>query len=286
MGHLVFLILQVFFIVLYALFKAFDWAGVTLIYLFSWLLSVPYYFSLTIDAFKQKKHIETITYFAFILLILCIPNKIWFSYHNAILHLVIIIGFLTILNKYKSYCFNKYFKVMSYLIISVNVMLFFLSDNLVIEKLAAKNLYKSYSNGQISWNNFNKRDSIDGDFDAEIGTFISYKVNHVYNYTSARAIAEIDLSESQYVTQSDNLLEHEYYHFKITELVTRRLNKALDNYHFGQPVKTQEIIDRYLDTLDNMQNAYDKETNHNLIFSKQKEWEIKIDQELEKNNHL
>lgn len=282
MGHLVFLALQIVLIFLYALLKAFDLPGVNLLYVFSWLFSIPYYLILTVDTLKQKKHIESVTYFSFILLVLCIPNKMWFSYHNSILHTAIVICYLIIFNKYKSYPFNKFFKVMSCLIIAVNVTLIFVSDNFVIEKLAAKNLYKSYSNGQISWDNFSKRDSIDGDFDAEIETFISYKVNRVYNYTPARAVAAMDLKESGYITQSENLLEHEYYHFKITEIVTRKLNKELDNYHFGHPDKTQEIINRYLDTLEYLQDSYDNETNHNLIFSKQKEWEIKIDQELKK----
>jgi len=150
----------------------------------------------------------------------------------------------------------------------------------VTEKLASNRLYKSFSSGQISWSNFNKRDSIDSEYDAGIKTFIGYRINEVYNFTSATAIARMDLEKSFYTSQSNKLLEHENYHFKITELVTRRLNKVLDKHHFAQPTKTEEIINRYIDTLYFMQKAYDRETNHNLNRDKQEEWKFKIDNEL------
>jgi hypothetical protein len=143
-------------------------------------------------------------------------------------------------------------------------------------------LFKSYSSGQINWNHFNKVDSIEGDFAAHIEAYISYRVNKVYNYTSATAAAKMEIDSSQYVSQSDNLLEHEYYHFKITEIVTRRLNKALGNYHFSNQFKTKELIHQYLDTNYLMQKDYDTETNHNLNADKQKEWKARIDKELEK----
>lgn len=282
MAHFIVLIIQLFFLTLYILCKIFDWPGVVTFSIFSWILPIGFYFIQSIITFFKKQYWLTLTYFLFVFLILCIPTKIYFIYHNVILQFFIISSFLFLLYKRSSLELDKYFKAFIILVVSINVFFLFLSDNFVYDKLGANYLFKSYSNQPLNWENFNKVDSIEGGFEASIDTYIAYRINKAFNYTSATAIAKVEIENTYYVEQSDELLEHELYHFKITEIVTRKLNNALSNYHFGRHEETKKIIYQYLDTLYNMQKAYDTETNHNLNTSKQLEWKTWVDKELNK----
>jgi len=282
MGHRIFLNIQIVFIGLYILLKTFGWPGIAATSIFSWTFPAFFYLVLTILSLFKRQYWLTLIYFLFALLILSIPNKIWFVYHNIIIHFILVSSFLFLIYKRTELELNKYFKRFVTLILVINVFLLFASDNFVNEKLGANYLFKPYSNDALNWNHFNKIDSIKGGFHAEIETFISYRVNKVFNYTPATAVAKTELSENYFVSQSDNLLEHEFYHFKITEVVTRKLNKELNNYHFSSPEKTKKIIWQYLDSLHNMQHLYDSVTNHNLNTPKQRQWKIWVDNELNK----
>ena len=282
MGYRIFLIIQIFFLTLYIIGKVFDLDGVfvVLTYLASWIFAFFFYFRKSfITLFKRQYWLSSI-YLLFTLLIAYIPIKIWFVFHNVIVHFVLILGFLLLLYRRRELKLNKYFKIHISLSIFINIILFFTNDNFIDEKITPNYLLKPYSSEHLNWSHFNKVDSLKGGYDAHIETYISYKINRVFNYTSATAVAITKLDESHFVSQSDNLLKHELYHFKITEIVTRKLNKILDNHHFSSPSNTKKIILQYLDTLRNMQNTYDAETKHNLNPQKQKQWELWVDKEL------
>lgn len=83
-----------------------------------------------------------------------------------------------------------------------------------------------------------------------------------------------------------SVLGHEQGHFNITELYARKFRKAVLKTKFkkdGEKAKNQllkiyDIIDREWDAY---QDLYDKETDLSREESKQKEWLLKIAQELE-----
>lgn len=250
--------------------------------LFGWTYSFGFYIVMTFVSLFKRQFWLTLVYFMFALLIICIPIKISFTYYNIIVHFILIFGFLMLLYRRTELELNKSFKTFVSLILIINVFLFFAGDNFVSEKLRANYLFKSYSSEQLKWDHFNKVDSLKGGYHAHIEAFISYRINKVFNYTPATAVAKTELDNNHFVSQSDNLLEHELYHFKITEVVTRKLNKALDNYHFSSAEKTKKIVWQYLDTLYDMQKAYDTETEHNLNSQKQRQWKAWVDKELNK----
>jgi hypothetical protein len=76
---------------------------------------------------------------------------------------------------------------------------------------------------------------------------------------------------------SDYLLNHEQYHFNITELHARMMNVYLQN----NPSVGESDHYMYLSTLrselEKMHSQYDKETNHSLKVSMQRRWEYKVD---------
>lgn len=76
---------------------------------------------------------------------------------------------------------------------------------------------------------------------------------------------------------SNYSLRHEQYHFNLTEAYARLLNLYIKtnpdkNLGFYQ-IKMASVINE----LDNMQNAYDTESEHSLRFDQQAKWQYKID---------
>ncbi len=80
------------------------------------------------------------------------------------------------------------------------------------------------------------------------------------------------------------LLKHEQLHFDITELYARKLRKELSEYKFTSNVKVEvkNLYDNVNKEKIAIQKQYDLETNHSAIKSVQKEWGLKINNELEK----
>lgn len=76
---------------------------------------------------------------------------------------------------------------------------------------------------------------------------------------------------------SDYALNHEQYHFNITELYARQMNQFIHE----NPNESKQFYEAKLwsihYSLRKMQNQYDDESNHSLITNKQRYWEFKID---------
>ena len=78
-------------------------------------------------------------------------------------------------------------------------------------------------------------------------------------------------------SSSSDLLTHELYHFKITEIFARKtrkeiIEKNIINFEDKERVLIKNLVDE-----DIFQKKYDYETYHSYVFSKQKEFERKID---------
>lgn len=280
MLHLVTLIIQLFFIAFYMLCKIANWPGALAISVFGWFLTTVIYFVLSIKMLLKWEMKKSISYFLFTLLVLSIPNKIFFEYHNIIIHFLILSSFLFVFYKQKI-PYSPYYKTLVYIVLFINVLLFLLGDNYIYKNAGAFYAYKPYSNDGISKCDFKKVDSLNNNFDAEISTIIHYKINKVYNYTPAVIASVMQLDECFYVELSDKLVAHEYYHFKITETISRQLYKTLSKSPFSNKSTTQDIIYKYLDSLRIKQLNYDTETNHSLNQDVQMQWQINIDKEID-----
>ena len=92
--------------------------------------------------------------------------------------------------------------------------------------------------------------------------------------------------DSWYKKESVNttILNHERLHFDITELFARQFRKKLATTKFSKNIDSEiKAIYRNIKiALSKVQNQYDNETNHSRNLEKQKEWEIKINSELQK----
>ncbi|WP_422081158.1 hypothetical protein [Ulvibacterium sp.] len=77
--------------------------------------------------------------------------------------------------------------------------------------------------------------------------------------------------------QSKNLLSHEIYHFKITELFSRKAKKRIADLKSKEKQLVRNILDSVWLEERKFQHQYDFDTFHSYVFSEQKRYERKID---------
>jgi predicted secreted Zn-dependent protease len=95
---------------------------------------------------------------------------------------------------------------------------------------------------------------------------------------------QFDKNRSWVRVRNEHILAHEQGHFDITEVHARKLNKAMKEYRFRPASVSKdvnEIYQRIVNELQEMQNTYDRETDHSRNFPQQREWEQKIKKELD-----
>ncbi|UZR93254.1 hypothetical protein [Chondrinema litorale] len=129
---------------------------------------------------------------------------------------------------------------------------------------------------QLTWEDFQGYPNLFTKYDASIRSDIYLKFDSTTSIYIAFASQNVNKSwKKEY--DSDYLLEHEQYHFNITELHARMMNKYIqDNPKLSEEDYLEKLIDIQND-LDKMQNNYDTEANHSLITDQQYYWEYKVD---------
>ena len=109
------------------------------------------------------------------------------------------------------------------------------------------------------------------------GIILTYKVGSNF-YPKRSWVKEIE--------EVDYLLAHEQLHFDITELHARKLRKVLSNYEPGPKMKKvlNNIYSEIEQQRQQMQNQFDKETNHSINKESEYKWRKFVEKELNKLN--
>lgn len=116
-------------------------------------------------------------------------------------------------------------------------------------------------------------------YDGAIKSYLDFKFKgNSLLYLDATCIAHetwIDPGDKGSYT----LLQHEQYHFNITEMVTRIARKAIvDTMRYGSDLAgVKKIIKRHQKIRNMWQGRYDDETDHSVIRDMQGYWQFKID---------
>jgi len=137
-----------------------------------------------------------------------------------------------------------------------------------------------WSEDNITWDNFTRVKSLDNDYVATIYSEI-YSPKSI-TWLDSKIYAYMEPSFSQKLADSligGQELNHEQYHFNITEYYARLLRREIVKY--GKKELTKTILDslhkKYSKEEDYMQKQYDSITDHNVNTEKQRYWEMKID---------
>ncbi len=137
---------------------------------------------------------------------------------------------------------------------------------------------------RLTWADYKAKPNPGSDAAASTTTYlgISYNINtHDFGYTIELKFSK---TRSWGLHKTPYILSHEQGHFDIAEFFTRKLNKKMSEYKFDRRTYQQDLKKIYQDILDEkeeMQNDYDKETNHSINKEKQAEWLKRIVKMLE-----
>jgi len=133
---------------------------------------------------------------------------------------------------------------------------------------------------KLSWDDFLSSPQKQGEAVASTSTSlgISYQVkNGELTYTIT---CNFSKKKSWGLLKTDYILAHEQAHFDITELHARKLYEALYNYEFNPDTFKKDIASIYEKIVaqkEEMQQAYDRETDHSRRKITQNNWLEKID---------
>lgn len=140
----------------------------------------------------------------------------------------------------------------------------------------------------LTWDDFKGTPPINSHHAASVNSGIAYS----YSAKITGKIVQLDfevhsefypqLSWKRDLKENDSqLLRHEQLHWNISELHARILQKAFLNYKPSLSYKRdlQQIFKRVEAARQIMQGRYDRETNHGLKLTQQREWETYISQE-------
>lgn len=131
----------------------------------------------------------------------------------------------------------------------------------------------------LTWNDFRGYPNYLSQYAAAISSYFDYSSNANLDTITVNSYMNKHHSwVSSYYTDSDYILRHELYHFKITELHARKLRKWICENRDQITGKRLEKQYRTLTyELDLMQDIYDSQTDHGALLEKQKDWEYIVD---------
>jgi hypothetical protein len=130
----------------------------------------------------------------------------------------------------------------------------------------------------LSWNDFAGMPRPFGSFGAAVHSSVYLE----YDSSLARYVAYAGQNNIRswvrpHMIGNDYALDHEQCHFNITELHARKLNKYINLHPEKQKGGYASKLKSIIGDLAKMQDQYDDETDHGIIYDKQRRWEFTID---------
>jgi hypothetical protein len=137
---------------------------------------------------------------------------------------------------------------------------------------------------RLSWSDYQGKPEPDAAAAATTATYLGVEYNFKDGKLGYIITCSFSRSRSWGLHKNDYILAHEQGHFDIAEIFARKLHQRLKAYKLDKKTYQTDLRDIYENTMDEkeeMQNSYDKETNHSINKEKQAEWLKKISAELE-----
>ena len=139
------------------------------------------------------------------------------------------------------------------------------------------------SSKRLTWADYKAAPDPSSDAAASTTTYLMITYNLSNENFSYKIESKFSRTRSWGLHKTPYILSHEQGHFDLAEVFARKLNKKMSEYVFNRKTYQKELKKIYQDILsekEEMQNKYDKETNHSINKEKQAEWLKKIDQML------
>lgn len=140
-------------------------------------------------------------------------------------------------------------------------------------------LIKWSGTNRLTWADYKARPDRNSDAAASTTTYLIVSYNISNSDFSFKIESKFSKSRSWGLHKTVYILSHEQGHFDISEIFARKFYKKLKEYRFNKRTYQQDLKRIYqaiLDEKEEMQNEYDRETNHSINKEKQEEWLKKI----------
>lgn len=149
-----------------------------------------------------------------------------------------------------------------------------------------KDLIPWSANRLLNWEDFLCEPITNTDAVASTSTSLGFS----YKVLNGKFYYDLDCSFSRSrswgLLKTPYILAHEQGHFDITEIFTRKMNRALQEYQFNPKTYKKDIMNIYESIIkekEEFQMAYDEETNHSRKKGRQTEWLDHIQKLLEES---
>jgi Bacterial protein of unknown function (DUF922) len=132
---------------------------------------------------------------------------------------------------------------------------------------------------KLSWADYKANPARGSDVAASTTTYLGIEYTISDKSFGFKIQCRFSKNRSWGLHKTDYILEHEQGHFDIAEIFARKLNKAMNEYSFNKRTYQKDLNKMYQDIMkekEEMQDKYDKETNHSIHKVNQAEWLKKI----------
>jgi hypothetical protein len=140
---------------------------------------------------------------------------------------------------------------------------------------------------KLRWDDFQSREKIKTDYAAFTYTIITlnYSLSHSGGAYQPKFTVKCAFQRSRSWVDRDDpaamsaeILAHEQLHFHIAEITARKLRKALKSKRYTKNYAREinELYERELNAGEEMQQSYDRESQHGINDSAQKRWAEKV----------
>ncbi|MET0392292.1 MAG: DUF922 domain-containing protein [Chitinophagaceae bacterium] len=133
---------------------------------------------------------------------------------------------------------------------------------------------------KLSWHDYKGRADRASGAAASTATYLGIDYNFSPKGLTYSITCSFSRNRSWGLHRTDYILSHEQGHFDIAEIFARRLNMKISAYRINRPTCKEDLKKIYGETVrekEEMQDAYDRETNHSINKEKQAEWLKKIE---------
>ena len=127
----------------------------------------------------------------------------------------------------------------------------------------------------LTWSDYKASPDPESDAAASTTTYLAIEYNMKGTDFSYKIHSRFSCDKSWGLHKTDYILSHEQGHFDIAEVYARLLHKKMSAYKFDTKTYRKDLKKIYEDVVkakEEMQENYDKETNHSIYRAKQAEW--------------
>lgn len=132
---------------------------------------------------------------------------------------------------------------------------------------------------RLTWNDYKGQADRTTDAAASTATYLGIDYTFSPGGLAYTITCSFSKNRSWGLHKTDYILSHEQGHFDISEIFARKLHMKMSNYTLNRKTYKTDLKKIYDDTVqekEEMQDAYDLETNHSIYKDKQAEWLKKI----------